>query len=259
MSEELKPEIAASLDGRPELLPYIPELLKDFWSLGSLPELLIGALRPLQKASSGTVIDFGCGKGAISIQLAKNFGFHVLGIDAFEPFIIEARQKASEYNVSHLCRFITGDIKIHIDEVEPADLVIYSAIGYLLGNLENTVEKLRKCVKPGGYLVIDDGFLDDSVSVAPQHYENCPNHAEALRQLRAHGDSLIYEYVYPQSEIVAMNRHDLLLIRNRAEQLSKKYPDRQELFREYVKMQEMETEILNTKITSAFWIIKRAK
>lgn len=257
MSEKLKQEIAASLDGRPELLPFIPELLQDFWSLGSIPELLIDALRPLQIPSSGTVIDFGCGKGAISVRLAKNFGFRVLGIDAFEPFIREAQSKAKEYNVANLCRFITGDIKTHIQTVEPSDLVIYSAIGYLLGNLERTIEKLRKCVRPGGYLVIDDGFLDETVSVPPEHYENCPDHAEAVRQLKAHGDSLIYEYVYPRSEIIAMNRHDLSLIRKRAEQLSQKYPDRQDLFREYVKMQEKETEILNTKIISAFWIIRR--
>ena len=90
----------------PELLPYLPELLTDIWALGSSPVTVVEWLRSRQLPPETTrVLDLGCGKGAVSINLARELGFHILGIDFFEPFLAEAMEKARELGVEKLCSF----------------------------------------------------------------------------------------------------------------------------------------------------------
>jgi cyclopropane fatty-acyl-phospholipid synthase-like methyltransferase len=48
---------------------------------------LIGTL-PLS-SDSAKVLDLGCGKGAVSVQIASKFGFDVVGIDAMSEFLSE--------------------------------------------------------------------------------------------------------------------------------------------------------------------------
>jgi 2-polyprenyl-3-methyl-5-hydroxy-6-metoxy-1,4-benzoquinol methylase len=68
------------------MLPYIPYLLQDLWALGSSVEIILKVIKELELPKSAKVLDLGCGKGAVSIQIASRFGFHVTGIDAMEHF-----------------------------------------------------------------------------------------------------------------------------------------------------------------------------
>ena len=111
MSEKTKQSVADSLETDKLLLPHMPFLLQDLWALGSSVDSIIEVLRPLRLDASQTkVLDLGCGKGAVSVQLAVKFGFHVLGIDAMVPFLDIASEKARLHTVSHLCEFKQQDI-----------------------------------------------------------------------------------------------------------------------------------------------------
>lgn len=46
------------------------------------------------------ILDMGCGKGFVTISLAREFKCPCHGIDAMPVFIYEAEQKAIEYSVS---------------------------------------------------------------------------------------------------------------------------------------------------------------
>lgn len=115
MSGRTEQSVANTLEVDKRLLPYMPFLLQDLWALGSSIDYIIDVVAGLNLPYDQTkVLDLGCGKGAVSIRIASKFGFQVVGIDAMTVFLEDARKKAMDYNVSHLCRFINQDIGICI-------------------------------------------------------------------------------------------------------------------------------------------------
>ena len=130
-----------------ELLPYVPELLSDIWALGSSPELIVEMLRSLKLSSmSAQVLDLGCGKGAVAITLAKELGFRIHGVDFFEPFILEATKRSKELGLSSLCIFEQSDIRHISARTRNFDIVVYTAVGGVLGSLDKCVERLRQFI-----------------------------------------------------------------------------------------------------------------
>ena len=79
--------VAYALEVDLQLLPYLPELLADLEELGSDAELITQVIADLDLAADSEVIDLGCGKGAVALEIADELGFKVLGIDLFKPFI----------------------------------------------------------------------------------------------------------------------------------------------------------------------------
>jgi cyclopropane fatty-acyl-phospholipid synthase-like methyltransferase len=258
MDDEQQQEIARAFEMSPELLPYIPELIADLWELGSSLEVIVGAIRPLELPEGQTrVLDLGCGKGAISITLAKEFGFQALGIDLFEPFVQEARAKAKEMHVGALCQFVHGDMRDAIKSYRNFDVAVYAAVGSALGTWDQCVAKIRRCVRPEGFIVIDDGYLAGNEKVDRSGYEHYVGHEETLQQLTAHGDTLLREVTQSQDYLKSLNSRFLESIRKRVEKLSKKHPEAADILRGYVKDQELESEIIETMLTGAVWLLQR--
>lgn len=259
MDDQQKREIAKAFDTTPELLPFIPELLADLWALGSTPELIVAYLRPLNLPPASTrALDLGCGKGAVAINLAKELGFQALGIDLFEPFIQDARVRAEELGVQSLCRFENADMRNVLHNAGEFDVVIYASVGGVLGAWEHCVGKLRKAIRPGGYMVIDDGFLTKTTRMERAGYEHYLPHEETLRLLTIHGDTLLREEVISAEETEALNRSYTELIRRRAEQLAQQHPETADYLFEYMERQERESEILESEVTGAVWFLRRA-
>lgn len=96
MSDELENIPLDSLDCfDKELRPFIPHLLEDLWEIGStsrkIRKFIVG--NGLDKIKL-KILDIGCGKGGISIPLAKEFEAQVFGVDAMPEFIEYAKSKA---------------------------------------------------------------------------------------------------------------------------------------------------------------------
>lgn len=104
MNKETERKLAASLTSQSiEILPFIPYFLQDFFELGSSPKditYLIKQHMPLSAESN--FLDLACGKGAVSIGIAKELGNPVKGIDLIPAFIEEAKCKAKEAQVESL-------------------------------------------------------------------------------------------------------------------------------------------------------------
>ena len=79
-----------------------------------------------------------CGKGAVSVSLAKMFKCKVTGIDIIPEFIDFFKKKAKEYGVGNLCEFKVGDINESIEIEKNYDIVIFRAVGDVLGSAEET-------------------------------------------------------------------------------------------------------------------------
>ena len=121
-----------------ELIPYLPYLLQDLWELGSSPRDMLELIRKHIHVSAETkILDLACGKGAVSVNLAKELGCMVRGIDLIPEFIDFARKKAIEYGVEALCEFIVGDIRG--GQCERIDLAVLGAVSAVLGTPEETI------------------------------------------------------------------------------------------------------------------------
>ena len=78
-----------------ELIPHLPYLLQDLWEMGSSPKDMLELVRKHIHVSMKTkVLDLECGKGAVSVYLAKELGRRVKGIDLIPEFIDVALEKA---------------------------------------------------------------------------------------------------------------------------------------------------------------------
>lgn len=157
---DVEEKLAKSLTAESvELIPYLPYLLQDLWELGSSPKDMVHLISKNIIISEKTkVLDLACGKGAVSIKLAKEFGCQVKGIDIMQDFIENAKKKAQEFKVETLCEFIVGDINQYVEVEKGYDIVILGAVGEVLGNQEETLNKLSKTIKKDGYVLLDDAY-----------------------------------------------------------------------------------------------------
>lgn len=259
MNSKAAQKYAGYFNTPPELVPFLPELLSDLWALGSSPQLVVEWLRPLNLPPNTTrVLDLGCGKGAVSVLLAKELTFRVHGVDFFEPFVIEARRKADEYNVARLCRFEVADIHKTLRTARDFDVGVYTAVGNVLGTFDECVWHLRQSVRKGGYILIDDGFRRTPGTTEFPGYEQYSSYEETLQQLTAHGDSILREKILSTDEIKAMNRQNTEWISNRVESLARSHPELAPLFQAYLEKEKQECEILETDIASAVWLLQKA-
>ena len=194
-----------------ELIPYLPYLLQDLWELGSSPRDILKIITKHILVSKETkVLDLACGKGAVSVNLAKELGCMVKGIDIIPEFIAFAVQKAQEFGVEELCEFLVGDITELVKTEKDYDIVILGAVGDVLGNAEETINLLKKTIKKGGYIIIDDAYGNDGNN--PQY----PTREQWLAIFHKTGVKLIEDKIIEDAEIASINNEQLKWIIKRA-------------------------------------------
>ena len=97
MNDDTQNSVANSLEVETKLLPYMPYLLQDLWAMGCSANQILDLVANLNlPADSVNVLDLGCGKGALSVQIAAKFGFNVTGVDAMPEFLKVAEEKSVE-------------------------------------------------------------------------------------------------------------------------------------------------------------------
>ncbi|MCE1155787.1 MAG: class I SAM-dependent methyltransferase [Bacteroidales bacterium] len=222
----LEETITAAMDvSERELLPFLPYILQDFWELGADPDIMI---RLIEKQFEGhkrlTVLDLGCGKGPVSVKIAKRLGYKCYGVDAIPDFIDYAIVKAKEYDVSGLCKFEVGDIREH-------------------------------CLTKDGIIIIDDGYIE---------YGSCFSHPqmikkqELLKQISAAGMVLIDETIAREDDKVIENYNmEYDRLEKRCRELIIQYPGKADLFSNYMKIQKEEYNNLKFKVIGATMVLKR--
>lgn len=253
--EKLKEDIAKSLDAKTiELIDYLPYLLQDLWGMGTNPDSVLELIKKhnIFESINAKVLDLGCGKGAVSIAIAKESGIKVYGIDAMESFIEEAKKYANKFDVSDLCKFEVNDIKEVVQTEREYDLAILGAVGQVFGDYKKTLSSLRGCIKNGGYLIIDDGYIDDDSDYSDKNYLE---HEKLLEIIKESGFLLVEEKI--EKNIEATNKKYYELIKKRADELKKKYPRKALIFEDYVDSQERENYILENNVMCAVFVLKK--
>jgi SAM-dependent methyltransferase len=111
------------------------------------------ALGPADRA-----LDVGCGRGELLIRIAEGSGAGGLGIDRSDEQIARARHEVATR--------VPG-VEMHFEARDAATLVAPAAafalaacIGssHALGSLDETLARLTELVRPGGYLLVGEGY-----------------------------------------------------------------------------------------------------
>lgn len=233
-----KKEFQNSLDlTSDELESYIPELLKGLWELGSMPEYIIELIRRNNLGKVKNVIDLGCGKGAVLVKLAKQFEIKAIGIDIVPDFIEEANKYAKNYGVSDKIIFKTEDIIETLNKTSQQDIVIYGYDSEILGNLDNTLRQLTKCIKKDGYIILEFMFADQLTEEVITD--------KKMNEIIVQADYHILDRIdWNREKLKQTNLLNTEIIEENVKRLISQYPDKKEILKEYLQNQIDECEEL---------------
>jgi SAM-dependent methyltransferase len=104
----------------------------------------------MSRMQGKVVIDFGCGDGLESIELAKEGAAKVIGIDIRESALQKARKNASVAGVMTLCNF-------RQDTDEMVDVIVSLDSFEHFNNPESILSKMDSLLKPFGEVMISFG------------------------------------------------------------------------------------------------------
>ena len=261
MNDKLKQQVAKSLTAEDaELLPFLPYLLQDLWELGSDPGEIAGLLKKhLPRAAKAKILDLCCGKGAVSVALARELGAMVKGVDMMPEFLEYAREKAAEAGVGHLCEFELRDAKEAVKTERGYDCVVYGAAGDALGEPAVIPRKLRDTVKTGGLVVIAEGYLREGASNRDykwQSYE-IPDRARYMEYFEAAGLELVEEIAHPSETEEDFYASETAAMEARCRELAAKYPDKRGMFEKYIEAQRGEVDDITNRFVPATWVLRK--
>ncbi|NLW12808.1 MAG: class I SAM-dependent methyltransferase [Clostridiaceae bacterium] len=246
-------ELAASLTAEStDLIPFLPYLLQDIYELGSSPTDIEALLR--ENTDFGPwfrVLDLACGKGAVSIHLASKFGCSVRGVDFLQDFVNDAIRKSTERFLDRLCRFEWQDANVSVECERGYDLVILGAAGNVLGDLDQTLHKLRQTIRRGGYMIIDDAYTTNQ--------ERTPHYTwqDWLDAFARNGVKCIAHKTFVGNNLEQVNAKNQQLIIQRAEELKQRHPEFAELFDSYVRAQQEEIDELEGDLMPLTWLLMK--
>lgn len=259
MDKDIEKKLAGSLTAKTtDLLPYLPYLLQDIWELGSNPKDMIKLIKQhIPYTNQTKVLDLACGKGAVSINVCKELNVTVKGIDIIPEFIKEAVEKSKEYGIEDKCAFEVNDINMSVIQEKNYDIVIIGAIGNVLGNPEETLEKLKKVIKKDGYILIDEAYLDgEQEDIKYDNYEYLT--LEQWKAIFTKLDLELVETLNSEDDIdETINEYNNEQIRKRADELIEQYPEKEEMFEGFVQSQLDECSDLEDNLIGVTWILKK--
>ena len=137
-------------------------------------------IEQLQLPPGASVIDVGCGPAEWLIRILERYDVTGVGVDLSPAVLQRAREEAERRGVADRITFREENAERLRDVYEVHDLVLCIGSTHALGGLVKAMETLHCLVKPGGQLVVGDGFWErtpDATAVNlfggdPDHYFN---------------------------------------------------------------------------------------
>ncbi len=115
-------------------------------------------LELLDLPHGGRVLDIATGKAELPIRLIERYHVEVVGIDYSSPFLREAREQIALRVPETSFTLLEEDATIFHQEPETFDLASCVGASEIFGGFEKTLHKLADFVRPGGYVLIGDGY-----------------------------------------------------------------------------------------------------
>lgn len=120
-----------------------------YWASGMAQAVEAATYLP----EGGTVIDYGCGEGRLSIPLTQ-LGYTVTAVDSSQTMIDRLKQNEADHTVTVSQIIHTDGLSL---QVEPVDAVVCRAvlIHHSQTDQSRIVGMLAAVLKPGGHLICD--------------------------------------------------------------------------------------------------------
>jgi cyclopropane fatty-acyl-phospholipid synthase-like methyltransferase len=254
----LKETVVIAMDGTdPDIFEFLPYIVQDIWEIGADPQAMIQLTEKYASNKSRlNVLDLGCGKGAVSVMMAKHLGCQVMGIDAIPEFVEYAKAKANEHGVDDLCNFLVGDIRIEAPKLKGFDVIILGAIGPVLGNYQETLLVLKDCANKDGMILIDDALIDDASNFS---HPMVLKKSQLIEQAINAGYELLEIRPCSIDEVVESEEIIFKPLEIRCRELIKLHPEKAYLFENYIAKQKEEVDVNINKVTCATMAFKRKR
>lgn len=227
----------------------LPRLFEGLDALGGQPRLTARLAQQAGLGPRARVLDLGCGKGAVAVELARRNGCRVTGIDACEPFVESARALAERRGVAHRCVFRVGDFH-HLRRERLFDGVVMLNAA----PLERAAAICRRVTGPGGVYIIDDVVrwrgraLPAGVRVLDRE--------EARARVEADGDRVMAEHIPTPSRLCAMSERLARRIERNVLGLEREHPRLRPALREFVRRHREAGEQLTGPIRPVIWVVR---
>lgn len=117
-----------------------------------------------EDATRFRVLDIGCGTGNLAGLFAgSSLPARIIGLDYAPAMVRVARENAEKTGVDDDCTFLPGDSE-HLPFADASfDLITCSHSFHHYPHKQETVREMRRVLRPGGRLIIVDGFRDNAV------------------------------------------------------------------------------------------------
>ena len=111
-------------------------------------------VRFLNLSGRQNFLEVGCGNGAVSKYIARNYGLNVTGIDV-DPKQIELAQKNTIEAIQNI-HFLEVDTTHLPFQDNDFDIVLSFFVMHHIPNWLDALEEIKRVLKPGGYFIYAD-------------------------------------------------------------------------------------------------------
>jgi ubiquinone/menaquinone biosynthesis C-methylase UbiE len=221
--------------------------------MGTPPDFVINLVKKhFNQYSKLHVLDLGCGKGAVSVQLSSSLKCNCYGIDAIPEFIDASKEIAIENGVDKLCQFEVGDVRVKIEELDKFDVIILGATGPIFDDYYIALTTLRNHLTEEGIIIIEEAYINDASTF--QH-PSLISRKELLNQFKQAGmvliDEIVRDYTKFAGCVIGMN-----FIKKRCNELKTKYPHKSSLFENYMESEASEYDVLEKEAKGSVMVVK---
>jgi arsenite methyltransferase len=102
------------------------------------------------------ILDVGCGAGVTPVNIVKQYGCRVFGVDIYERMIERSIQRAKKENVMEKVEFRAADAQELPYEDGFFDAVITESVTAFPEDKQKAVDEYARVTKPGGYVGLNE-------------------------------------------------------------------------------------------------------
>lgn len=152
-----------------------------------------------------TIVEFGCGSGISTLELARQSGASVVAIDNSSPFLDQLKQKIDQAGLGQQVQVREQSMDVAWPEGTQFDLIWCEGSAYAIG-VENALRQWLPLLSPGGRIALSDlVWIDPNPDEEVQQYWKdqgeilrYPNDTRAL--FTSLGYQMIDDFVFPDRD-----------------------------------------------------------
>ncbi len=170
-----------------------------------ISEAAVGELlRILPLSAADSILDVGCGRGALLLQFVQRFGCRGLGLDTSARALDLARHRTNELGLGSHVAWICERAD-NFDPARPVSLGICVGASHAFGGFEPMCRKMASWVQPGGWLLLGEGFWEktpepDYLETFGAEVGELGSHFENVVRPTAHGFTIAWSRVSSQAD-----------------------------------------------------------